>query len=360
MFSLKQPAYMPLLCAVALFCAACDEPNGQKKYAEPTQQQAAEVITKLNGETMGTYWQVTIADSVTDKDSVQHQIENVLAEVNQDMSTYIPDSAISKFNQRHDHGAQKISAGFMKNILAARQISEASDGSYDITVGPLVNLWGFGPDKISAAPTQAQIDEALAKVGYEQLLIDEQAGTIAKENTQMMIDLSSIAKGYGVDAVSMHLADMGYENYLVDIGGELLAKGDKHDQPWRVAIEQPVDGRHVQQVIELDNSKNKQTAMATSGNYRNFVDYEGARAVHTIDPHTGRSSQSRLLSVTVIAEDCMYADGYATAMMAIGAKGAEAFADKQHLAVLFIYAAKEAGEGFEVVQSTAWQQRFGE
>lgn len=360
MFALKQTAYMPLLCAVALFCAACDDQNAQQKNTQADQRQGEVSVTKLSGETMGTYWHVSIADPVTDGEDVQRQIEKVLTVVNQDMSTYIPDSAISTFNQRNDNEAQEISAGFMKNVLAAREISEASDGSYDITVGPLVNLWGFGPDKIAEAPTQAQIDEALAKVGYQQLLIDEQAGTIAKSNPDMKIDLSSIAKGYGVDAVAQQLSDLAFDNYLVDIGGELLARGDKAGQPWRVAIEQPVDGRHVQQVIELVNANGKQTALATSGNYRNFVDYEGARAVHTIDPRTGRSSQSRLLSVTVIADDCMYADGYATAMMAIGADGAEAFAEKQHLAVLFIYSAKEAGDGFEVVESAAWQKRFGE
>ncbi|MBV7435011.1 FAD:protein FMN transferase [Cardiobacteriaceae bacterium TAE3-ERU3] len=359
MFALKQTAFMPLLCAVALFCAACDDQNAQKKGSQIAQHQDDAVVTKLHGETMGTYWQVSIADPVADGEEVQRQIEDVLLEVNQDMSTYIPDSAISTFNQRNDSAAQKISAGFMANVLAAREISEASDGSYDITVGPLVNLWGFGPDKVAVAPTQAQIDEALAKVGYQQLLIDEQAGTIAKANPDMKIDLSSIAKGYGVDAVGQRLADLNYQNYLVDIGGELLARGNKKGDPWRVAIEQPVDGRHVQQVIELNDGQGGQTALATSGNYRNFVDYEGTHAVHTIDPRTGHSSQSRLLSVTVIADDCMYADGYATAMMAIGADGAEAFAEKEHLAVLFIYAAKEAGEGFEVVQSTAWRERFG-
>lgn len=350
---------MPLLCAVALFCMGCDSQPSDKQTSHATS--TAEIaLTKLNGETMGTYWTVTIAEPVADSIYVQREIEGVLADVNQDMSTYIPDSAISHFNQRHNREPQKISAAFMRNIVAAQKISIASNGVYDITVGPLVNLWGFGPDKVNKAPTQAQIDAALAKVGYQQLLVDEAAGTIAKINPDLMLDLSSIAKGYGVDAVAERLSKLGYNNYLVDIGGELLARGNKAGQAWRVAIEQPVNGRHVQQVIALNQGENAQTAMATSGNYRNFIDYDGEHAVHTIDPRTGRSSQSRLLSVTVVADSCMYADGYATAMMALGSDEASKFARSQHLAALFIYADPDDAGHFIVNHSPKWQQRFGE
>lgn len=349
---------MPLLCAVALLCVGCDE-------AKPDQSSAHDELkesVKFRGQTMGTYWQVTLAHPIDTEQSatLQNSIENTLKAVNQDMSTYITDSAISIFNNLQDKKPYSISPAFMKNILAAQSISEASDGVYDITIGPLVNLWGFGPDKIKQAPSQAAIDDARAKVGYQQLIVDEAAGTIAKSNPQLMIDLSSIAKGYGVDAVSALLSNQGYQDFLVDIGGELLARGSKFGEPWRVAIEQPVNGRHVQQVIELNEKTGTQTAMATSGNYRNYIDYEGLRAVHTIDPRTGRSSQSNLLSVTVIAKECMYADGYATAMMALGENDAEDFARVQNLAALFIYADKGNTKKFIVVKSPAWLKQFGE
>ncbi|UJF24133.1 FAD:protein FMN transferase [Suttonella sp. R2A3] len=327
---------MPLLVAVALLFLGCKP-----------QTQDQEVL-RLQGETMGTYWQVSVADPVDDQDALRGEIVQVLAEVNQEMSTYIADSAISQFNQRQSTEPQTVSAAFIDNLLAAQTISEQSDGVYDITVAPLVNLWGFGPDAIDEAPSQAAIDAALTNVGYQQLIIDPQAMTLAKINPSVMIDLSSIAKGYGVDAVASRLSELGYQHVLVDIGGEVLAVGQKFGEPWRIAVERPEEGQHVQQVIALNDHDESQMALATSGNYRNYIDYDGARVAHTIDPRTGTSTQSPLLSVSVMASSCMYADGYATALMALGAEAAEAFADKHNIAALFIYADPQDKQAFVV------------
>lgn len=348
MHAFIQRRTMPLLVAVALLFVGCD-PSGSEKE-----------VVRLQGETMGTYWQVSVADAVDDEAALRIEIETVLAQVNQDMSTYLPDSAISRFNQHHDTTPQVVSAAFIENVRAAQTISEQSHGVYDITVAPLVNVWGFGPDKVQQAPTQAAIDAALENVGYQQLLINVDAQTLAKTNPNVMIDLSSIAKGYGVDAVAARLDDLGYHHVLVDIGGEVLAVGQKQGRPWQIALERPEQGQHVQQVLALNARDDERMALATSGNYRNYIDYDGVRAVHTIDPRTGRSAQSSLLSVSVLHKFCMYADGYATALMALGADKAEAFAAEHNLAALMIYADPNHEAQFVVKKSAAWQSQMGE
>lgn len=329
----------PLLYAVALLF-------GGQTYANE--------VAQLNGKTMGTVWQVKIAEPIPSEalSELNQNIEDRLQGVNLEMSTYIPNSLISQFNQRENTEPFDISPSFHRVMKKALQISAESEGLYDVTVLPLVNLWGFGPEKVSNQPSAEAIEEALRTVGYEQLTLTET--TLQKNNPKTQIDLSSIAKGYGVDEVADVLEKQGIKNYLVEIGGELRASGNKYGSAWTVGIETPVPDSHrqVQQIIRLDNG-----GLATSGNYRNFIDFGGIRAVHTIHPKTGQPEYSQLLSATVVADNCMTADAYATALMVSG-KQAEALVLKQNLSALLIYA--EGEKGFRIWRSPKFIERFGE
>lgn len=332
--NLSKSWIMPLLTVVALFFISACRENPPPLHT-------------LRGQTMGTYWQVSIAEKTVDTAQLQAGIEKTLQAVNQSMSTYIPDSELMRWNTQTSSAPQAISPELRYVIAKALQISAETEGLYDVTVAPLVNLWGFGPQKVQAAPTQAAIEEVLSYVGYQRVQLTP-AG-LAKNHPQTQIDLSSIAKGYGVDKVAEYLQQQKVQNFIIDIGGEVRMQGSRYGQAWRIGVELPQNSaqREIDSVIEV---KGRQLSMATSGNYRNFLDLNGVHAVHTINPITGQGAQSRLLSVTVLHEDCMIADAYATALMALGDEKAEAFAQKHQLAVLFIFAGKEAGS-FELRSS---------
>ena len=322
---------MPLLFAVALcFLSACAE-------------EASPNLQVLRGQTMGTYWQVSIAEKhlPIEASALQTGIEAELAAVNQSMSTYIPDSELMRWNRQSSSEAQTISPELRHVVAKALQISAQSEGMYDVTVGPLVNLWGFGPDKVQTAPNEDTIVEVLSYTGYQHLQLSAEG--LAKDHPQTQIDLSSIAKGYGVDRVADYLQRQGLQHFIIDIGGEVRMQGNRFGQAWRIGVEMPKhsDSRELESVIRVQD---RQLSMATSGNYRNFLNYEGMQAVHTINPKTGKGAQSSLLSVTVLHEDCMSADAYATALMALGDRQAEDFAARYDLAVLFIFAGEQAGE----------------
>lgn len=328
----------PLLFAVAsVFLTAC------QKSDEPVVMQ---------GETMGTYWQVSVAAEMDDaaQRKLQQGIEHTLQAVNQSMSTYIADSELMRFNHAQTTEPVTISEGLHQVIAQAQTISMQSDGAYDVTIGPLVELWGFGPQEINSAPEPSQIENVLGKVGYQQLTLSDKG--LAKSRVDIEVDLSSIAKGYGVDQVGKTVLEAGYPDFLVDIGGELVVQGSRFGKPWKVGIEVPeTDSREIQDILAVGG---KLLGIATSGNYRNYINYDGIRAVHTINPKTGRSVQSSLLSVTVLAESCMIADGYATALMVLGDQQAAEFAEKQGLPVLFIYAG-DGPDSFQVQTSSRYQ-----
>lgn len=315
-------------------------------------------VEKLNGQTMGTYWQVSIASTLDNRQrqQLQKDIEKKLWLVNQQMSTYIADSELSKINRNLTTQFITISPELHKVLSKALMISEQSGGAYDVTVEPLVKLWGFGNKKIKHAPGKEEVAAALMKVGYHKLHLDTEK--IRKENPETTIDLSSIAKGYGVDEIAELLEQAGYYNYLVDIGGEVRSNGKKYNKYWTIAIETPeinTYGNSAESILKLKSSP---LAVATSGNYRNFIDYEGIHAVHTINPKTGYPEESDLLSASVIAEDCMTADAYATTLMVLG-KNAFSFAERQKIAALLIYAGKEP-HTFTIKRTTAFIKQFGE
>ena len=331
-----------LLLATAFFLMACGESR-------------AENVSRLSGETMGTFWNVSIAAELDDaaKNTLKQRIESELEAVNDSMSTYREQSELMRYNHNPATTPQPVSDGLRRVIGKALEISVQSDGVYDITVGPLVNLWGFGPVKRQDKPSDAEIAEALQHVGYHKLQLSE-AG-LAKNDPQVFIDLSSIAKGYGVDVVAETLLDGGYTNFIVEIGGEVRASGSKYGAPWRVGIERPeqglATGEGVENIIAMNE---KLPAMATSGNYRQYAERGGEMAYHIVDPRDGRSHSSRLLSATVLAADCMTADAYATALMVLGDEKALEFADRYGLAAELILAGDDK-QPFIIERSRAFR-----
>lgn len=269
----------------------------------------------------------------------QHHIHNTvdarLQGVNGMMSTYDPESELSRLNQSTSLEPIAVSEDLMAVLTRAEKISEESDGAFDVTVGRLVDLWGFGPTREyrEHPPSDLAIAKALRQVGFRRLHLDAEAGTVRKEYPMMYVDLSAIAKGYGVDYASKALDDMGYTDYMLEVGGEVRTRGrNAREEWWQIAIEEPVaDQRSVHRVVSLANM-----SMATSGDYRNFVEEDGVRLSHTIDPKTGRPIAHRLASATVLHEECAVADGYATAIMSLGPERGMALAERLGLAVYLI------------------------
>ncbi|MGB5446941.1 MAG: FAD:protein FMN transferase [Psychromonas sp.] len=293
-------------------------------------------LVHLQGSTMGTYYQVKYVldvkqqqDSHFSAEAIQSEIDQRLELVNDQMSTYRPDSELSRFNKAEK--SLQVSAATRSVIEAALMIFEQSNGAFDVTIGPLVNLWGFGPDKrADKVPSAQLIAEKQKMVGSQHLSVI--GNTLYKAIPELYVDLSAIAKGYGVDVIAEYLQEIGIENYLVDIGGELRLKGKKTDnQDWSIAVERPVAGQNVQRVIDIGDN-----AIATSGDYRNYFEFEGVRYSHTIDPKTGKPISHKLVSVSVIHKSCMIADGLATAITVLGPEAGLDFAKKHNLAVFLL------------------------
>jgi len=273
----------------------------------------------------------------------------VLKQVNQEMSTYIPNSEISRFNQSNSGEIFDISNGFARVLKESIRLGELSNGKLDITVGPLVNLWGFGPEqRPEKVPSEKVLTNALARIGLKNLHLD--GNQLSKDIPDLYIDLSTTAKGYGVDMVAELIEANGIVNYLVEIGGEMRLKGFKHTgELWAIAIEKPIldpsgEQRAVHQVIIP-----KDNAVATSGDYRIYFEADGQRFSHIIDPATGRPINHNLVSVTVIHPSSMTADGLSTTLMVMGVEQGMKFAVKNNLAALFISKSEDGfGEQFTV------------
>lgn len=271
-------------------------------------------------------------------DSDIHQsIKAELQKVDDALSPFNKESIITAINNNVDVEVNKM---FADVFSLAQQISADTEGAFDITVAPLVNAWGFG-FKSGTEPTKTNIDSLRSIIGYKKVRLEGQH--IVKQDKRTMLDCSSIAKGYGSDVVARLLKSKGIENYMVEIGGEIVTKGiSQRRMPWKIGVTKPVDdslsvNQEIQSVINVTDK-----AMATSGNYRNFYFKGGKKYAHTIDPHTGYPVQHNILSSTVIANDCATADAYATAFMVMGIEKAKALL-KRHpeLMAYFIYSDKE-------------------
>ena len=305
----------------------------------------------LQGSTMGTTYHIKYIpnDKTPDIDALHAEVELTLEQVNDQMSTYRPDSELSTYNRLKVGQSINVSPDLITVVKESKKINRLTNGALDITVGPLVNLWGFGPGKGKIeAPTKQEIDAAHQKVDIDGVVVDGER--LKKGSKDLYADLSSIAKGFGVDKVSSIFNKYGVSGYLVEIGGELKVSGKKTDgSNWKIAIEKPTsEERKVQQVIAPIDM-----AMATSGDYRNYFEENGKRYNHIIDPRTGMPVQHRLASVTVLAKDCMVADGFATAMMVMGVKDSLALAKKQKLAIMLI---EKQDDGFKVHYSDAFKK----
>ncbi|MCR9205908.1 MAG: FAD:protein FMN transferase, partial [Halobacteriovoraceae bacterium] len=251
----------------------------------------------LTGRTMGTQYNVKYytSDKLDDKVKTQEQIDEVLKKVNQEMSTYLKDSEISYFNQTDRLGWLKISPDFFRVTTYALQLAHESEGAFDPTIGPLVNLWGFGPGGTKKVPKSEEIEEALKRVGYDKINLNKERTEIKKKVPGVYLDLSALAKGFGVDKVGDFLEDNEIKNYMVEIGGEVRTKGKKSDSSlWKIAIEAPhptSQGESYQRILGLNS-----LSLATSGNYRNFFMENGKKYSHTINVGTGKPVAHSLAS----------------------------------------------------------------
>lgn len=311
-------------------------------YAGP--RAGAPSVHRFDGSTMGTTYSVTLGGDVVASElaAEQQAVEALLAEINASMSTWDPDSELSRFNQHRSEAPVTVSEDLALVLRMALAVHEASEGTFDVTVGPLVNAWGFGPDGRPAAELdQSTLTALRQRVGSSKLELE---GTrLRKIHPELEVDLSAIAKGHAVDRVATLLETRGHHDYLVEIGGELRGRGrNPAGRPFRVGIEEPTpDQRAVRRVIELDG-----LALATSGNYRNFFERDGRRYVHTIDPQSGRPVAHDLLSVSVLHERCALADAWATALLAAGPDRAWALAQRADLDVLLLV----SGEHGEIIE----------
>jgi thiamine biosynthesis lipoprotein len=291
---------------------------------------------RITGSTMGTFYTVKVTDLPRGLDSndLEDNIDKILESVNDRMSTYRQESELSRLNSNPSTAWADVSPEMVTVMTEAIYISRLTHGAFDVTVGPLVNLWGFGPQPMTEkVPADDAIREALAKTGYRHLKIRATPPAVKKDLAELYIDLSGIAKGYGVDKVADYLESLGISNYLVEVGGEMRGKGlNARNLPWIIAIEKPVSGeRAVQRLIHIEDK-----GLATSGDYRNYFEINGQRFSHTINPETGRPITHKLASVTVISSSAMRADALATALMVLGPEQGFAFASRENLAAFFI------------------------
>ena len=339
---------------------------------------------EAGGRTMGTTWSARYildeGSSATTPEHVQLAIEQALLDVNQSMSTYIPNSELMQLNKASLNIPVPVSEELFYVAEQAQYVAQLSDGAYDPTIGALVNLWGFGsvdsraqqnvteaepnlsvdPDLlnselvkpesqaaflkwmeqggVTSAPTAEQIDRAKAQMGYQSLQLDAKNRTITKTKP-VFIDLSSIAKGYGVDKVARTLEGLGISRYMVEVGGEIFTRGKKlNGQLWRLAVREPVLENQINTIVAIDNR-----AIATSGDYLNYYEVDGVHFSHLIDGRTGYPEQHRLASVAVIADETSLADAYATMFMILGDEDGIKLAQEQGIDAWFIY---HTGEGF--------------
>ena len=294
-----------------------------------------EKLSTLGGLTMGTTYTVKInhQGKPFPLEEINTGIIEILTRVNGEMSTYVEDSDLSVINQSETLGWIPLSSNLYQVIDMAMQISDLSEGSFDITIGPLVNLWGFGPSKTRTVPDSPTIKAALLNSGYRKIKLRESPPALKKTIAGIYIDLSAIAKGYAVDLIAEYLEQTGIENYMVEIGGEIRARGvNEIDFVWRIGIERPeIEKREIQRRIKLNN-----IAMATSGDYRSFFEEDGKRYSHTISPFNGLPVTHDLASVTVLHPSTAWADALATAFLVMGKDSAYALAEKHDYAVMFL------------------------
>lgn len=292
----------------------------------------------FQGQTMGTTYTVTYAAG-PDAESLQPDVDALLVDVNQSLSTYIDTALISRINAATDTSARHpVDAHFKAVFLSAKTIHADTDGAFNPALGPLIEAWGFGTQAASVLDS-ATVDSLRALSDFAAFVLI--GDTLQKRVPNARLDFSAIAKGYGVDEVGRLLETRGVQAYFVEIGGEVRTRGrHPEDRPWQVAIERPTpDARAIQTVLALEDA-----GLATSGNYRNFYERDGVKYVHTINPYTGYARAGTLLSASVIAADCMTADAYATAFMVMGFEATRAFLEGRTDLEVYLIGGDPGGE----------------
>ena len=313
-------------------------------------------IITFQGPIMGTTYTVkVISQGLENKaqSEVDQAIISTLESVNSSMSTYLRSSELSKFNDHLSLSPFPASDEILRVMSEAKRVAKLSNGAFDVTVGPLVDAWGFGPEKTTTPPTPGQIELLRESIGYEKLKIGDEH--LSKTAINLRCDLSAIAKGFGVDKVRDTLEQLGFKNFMIEVGGEVITKGRRLDgRIWRIGIEKPdPSGVSIQRAIELDSM-----AMASSGDYRNYREIDGKRVSHTIDPRTGSPVTHRLASVTVLHKSCMTADALATTLSVLGPEEGMQLANKSKIHALFLVRTPEGG--FMEKPSSAFKALFSE
>jgi len=314
----------------------------------------ARALYEISGPTMGTTWRIKIVDMPdgVDRSRLAAAVADILEIVNRQMSTYRPESEISRFNAATASAA--VSDDTLKVTAEALRIARLSGGAFDPTIGPLVDLWGFGAHGDGLrVPTSHNIDAVRAATGFAKIGMAPDARRLDKRADTLQLDLNGIAKGFGVDRLAEHLESVGIGHYLVEIGGELRGRGwNPHGGAWRVGIERPAGAvgaaGAVQRVVRLNGM-----GLATSGDYRIFFEQAERRYSHILDPRTGRPVDHGLASVTVIAPTTMAADGLSTALMVLGADEGVKFAEAHGIAAFFI---TRRGRGYAESAASAFLQ----
>lgn len=337
----KGPDYLAFFCIVfsaTLLCACSFEDKNNNLFFH------------IDGPTMGTTYSIKgflPQDYSINQNSLGVEVEKALKGFNSVMSTYLETSELSKLNRAPKNEWLDVSRDLEKVIQISSLVYAKSKGAFDVTVGPLVNLWGFGPTDVEILPSQEQLDEVRARVGFDKIEIAE--GKL-KKTKDVYIDLSAVAKGYATDVVADILEANGITNYMVEIGGELRLRGvNRQGKAWIIGIEKPTLGREG----AMMGVSGENIAIATSGEYRNYYEKNGIRVSHTVDPATGRPITHNLASVTVIADSGGYADAWATAINVLGVERGLALATEMDMAAFFII---RAGDGFDVKYTQAFEQ----
>ncbi|WP_432734843.1 FAD:protein FMN transferase [Maridesulfovibrio sp. FT414] len=291
---------------------------------------------RLQGRAIGTTYSIVaygLPDGLS-QDDLHKGVDQVVADVNSVMSLFKSDSELSRFNAYRGEDWFPVSKELAAVVQEAKDVNRITGGAFDITIAPLVNLWGFGPDKRpEVVPTEAEIKAAMADVGSDLVEVRFDPPALKKLKPGITLDLAAIAKGHCVDAVSSWLKIRGVSGFMVEIGGEIRTSGQKPDNtPWRIAVEKPVSmERSVQALISLSGQ-----SMATSGDYRNYFEIDGKRYSHIIDPSTGRPITHTLVSVSVVDETCSRADAFATGLTVLGPERGIALAKECNLSAFFI------------------------
>jgi thiamine biosynthesis lipoprotein len=310
---------------------------------------ASRPLTNIEGRTMATFYNVKIAESLPESESqLKQQMDALLEQANNDISTYRPNSVLSRFNHYQGTEPQLITDDMAHLIMHAQEITRASHGAMDISVGPLVNLWGFGPDQRPIkVPDAAQISAARERIGLQhiKLINNDKGAWLQKDLPSMYLDLSSLGESYGAEVLSRFLLSKGITNFLVSVGNTVSCRGvNGEGQPWRVAIRTPTDNEmKVQERVNLSGY-----TISTSGSYLNYYEVDGKRYSHLIDPATGAPITHRLVSATVIASSPMEGAGWDVSLMVLGPEKAMQMATERGMAVYLI---SKTDQGFSVTMT---------